>query len=134
MLIKCSECGESSPARSQETLPDAGLQLLPRDWGYYGGFTDNFPWEEPKPEEFVIFCHDCCVRLLEAFPSIAKVFGAGGGHHPCADDTPCCAYAWKATEQFATNRSETLVRTQSPVRDKESGELKWVDDPPERGD
>jgi hypothetical protein len=127
--VKCDECGKDAPATQQDKCPDWGLELFPRGWGYYGGFTDNIPWIEAKGEELAILCHDCCVRLMRAFPSIARAMG-NGGHHPCSDDTPCCEFAWRGTENFAVNYDEVLVRTQHAVLDTTTLKTWWQDDAP----
>lgn len=128
----CSECGNPSPVWDGYSLPTNGFYFAPREFGYYAGFSDNTPWREPTKEEQVFFCHNCCVRLLDSFPSIARAIG-DGGHHPCNGDVPCCAYAWRGTENFGKNHDQELVRTQHPVRDEATGMLKWQDDAPEKG-
>lgn len=128
--VKCDECGIDAIATQQEELPDGGLELVPRLWGYYGGFTDNIPWQEATDTESIVLCHDCCVRLMYAFPSIAQAMGVGG-HHPCRDEIPCCSYAWKATPDFGKYDGGVYVRTQHPVIDDATGGLKWEDDEPE---
>lgn len=127
---KCSECGADAATTQQESLPDGGFMLTPREWGYYGGFTDNLPWESIKEEEEVILCHDCSLRLVRAFPSIAKAIGAGG-HHPCDSEVPCCEFSWRGTKDFGKNDGEKHVRTQRPVVDETTGNLKWKDDEPQ---
>lgn len=130
--VRCDECNLDWPATQQDSLPDYGFEMTPRAWGYYSGFSDNFPWGEIKREENVVLCHDCCVRLLDEFPAIAKALGKGG-HHPCSNDIPCCKYSWRGTENFGKRHNEKLVRTQHPVLDEDTGGLKWQDDEPEGG-
>ena len=131
--VSCSECATVLVVSSvHDSVPNDGFIFNPKSFGYYAGFTDFFPWEEPKKEDYLFFCHDCCVRLLKLFPSIAKAIGPGG-HHPCPSDTPCCLYAWRGTKDFARNYEEFLVRTQRPQVDPETLSLVWVDDPPEKG-
>jgi hypothetical protein len=125
----CSECG-NGPASSPR-LADCGLSFVPREFGYYGGFTDNQPWLGAEDGDWVFLCHYCSLRLLRSFPSIAKSLGSR--LHPCDSETPCCEYAWRATENFATNRGETLVRTQHAVLDDKTKYLSWENDEPEMG-
>lgn len=92
--IVCSECGKAKAATQQNVLPDGGLVFHPREWGYYGGFTDNEPWVPMKPEEEVVLCHDCSLRLVRLFPSIARALGEGGHHPGDLKEPACCEYAW----------------------------------------
>lgn len=131
-LLVCSECEKQYSVGFGDALPKFGFYFTPREFGYYSGFSDNFPWGETKEEDNVFFCHDCCIRLLESFPSIARAIGEGG-HHPCGDDVPCCKYAWQGTDLFGKNHDEFLVRTRHPVVDDKTGKLRWEDDEPQDG-
>lgn len=130
--LECSECGSPEVVRDGYALPHNGFFFSPREFGYYAGFSDNLPWRDASKEEEVFLCHNCCIRLLTAFPAIARAIGEGG-HHPCDDEIPCCSYAWRATEDFGKKHDQELVRTQSPVFDKETNCLKWQDDEPVKG-
>ena len=123
----CSECG-SDPASSPR-LPDCGLSFTPNEFGYYGGFTDSQPWLGAQDGDWVFLCHDCSLKLVRTFPSIAKALGRK--LHPCDTDIPCCEFAWRPTENFATNRGDKLVRTQHAVLDAENKSVFWEDDEPE---
>lgn len=91
-MTQCSECGKTqSTGGKQEEVLDNGLMFCPTDMGYYGGFVDSFPQDE---QVFVRLCHDCSVRLVRWFPSVAKALGTDNGH-PCDEDLPCCEFAWK---------------------------------------
>lgn len=131
-ITSCSECGSAQQVSDADSLPRNGFLFAPRSFGYYSGFSDNLPWRGVKREEEVFLCHDCCVRLLEAFPSIARAIGQGG-HHPCDDETPCCLYSWRGTENFGKRYKEKLVRTQHPFFDDATQTLQWRDDEPEVG-
>lgn len=128
--LACSECGTDLPVESGYALPKWGFLFAPRDFGYYAGFSDNMPSGEIRKEEEVFFCHDCCLRLLDAFPSIARSIGEGG-HHPCDDEVPCCRYAWQGTENFGKRHKELLSRTRHASFDEATQRLQWVDDEPE---
>jgi hypothetical protein len=89
-MVTCDGCGQSVRAKSEnapEALPDNGWKIDLGRIDYEGGFTDVF---ESVP---FLMCHDCCVKLLDTFPLIAERVPKGS--HPCADDVPCCDYAWK---------------------------------------
>lgn len=89
--MPCSECGIEKPIENGSLIN--GLRFAPRDLGYYGGFTDNQPWIPIEESEFVNLCHDCCLRLMRAFPSIGKQLGLFA--HPSEPDKqPCCEFAW----------------------------------------
>lgn len=90
--IRCSECDAAYEVDNPNYLIDRGLFFRPGDWGYYGGFTDTIPWDDLVVE--VNMCHDCSLRLVRSFPSIAKALGASG-HHPCMSEEPCCEFAWR---------------------------------------
>jgi len=110
--MHCTACGKETQVESCGNGPDNGLHLVGFA-GYYGGFTDrNFEFfaETPSIEEVVHayenawFCHDCCVKLFEVFPHLARAIGIRGKyshesrHHPCIGETPCCRYAWKVVQ------------------------------------
>lgn len=103
-MIICSECGcaQDNPGQ-QEKLFDGGIGFRPKDMGYYGGFTDNDPWENPKDEDYVVLCHDCSLRLVRSFPSIARAMGINAGH-PCDEEKACCEFAWKFGEELRVLR------------------------------
>jgi hypothetical protein len=121
MKIQCGECGGSFDVDGEHSLIDKGLYLTPRMWGYYGGFTDNNPWEEVRDREEINLCHDCCLRLMRAFPSIARAMGEGG-HHPCSTDEPCCEFAWRCGE----TPDGKDINVEIAALDKESNKIKWV--------
>lgn len=131
-FLNCSECGNPHEVKDGDAIPHFGFFFAPREFGYYAGFSDSNPWSVTKEEHEVFLCHDCCVRLLETFPSIARAIGQGG-HHPCDDDVPCCRYAWRGTENFGKRYKEKLVRTQHPFFDEVTQTLQWRDDEPEIG-
>lgn len=66
--------------------------------GFYGGFTDNNPWEEMVENEFFKICHGCVIKMLDAIPSLAqKIFERYGStlHSTInTDGTPCCRYSY----------------------------------------
>ena len=119
----CSECKSTYPTTQQTSpfFPDAGFTFAPRTFGHYGGFTDNIPWDPITDDDYVRLCHDCCLRLVRSFPSIAKALG-GFGHHPCSEDIPCCEFAWTFKRHAETGELQTFIAT-------EDG--RWVIDPRE---
>jgi len=126
--IECSACGHLSEATQQNALPDNGLLLPYETFGYYGGFSDSMRVliGHQLSKEWIL-CHDCVVKFLRTFPLLADSFGKG--HHPCEDNTPCCEFAWRGTDNFAKRHNEMLVRTQTAFID-DSDCLYWQDDEP----
>lgn len=100
LTVVCDGCGETVPAEGCNThLPDSGLCFPFREMGYYGGFTDNLPWEPVEKNEMFLLCHACVVKFFDALPALAnKIFAQYGGaiHHPTinSDGTPCCRFCW----------------------------------------
>lgn len=91
--VSCDGCNRSVKAQTGNPhLPDRGLLFPFQDVGYYGGFTDNEPWEKERQEPFKL-CHDCVVNVLNAVPELAKKITPG--HHPSpTQEAPCCNWAW----------------------------------------
>jgi len=109
----CDLCGVAQDSDPQEgNYIDYGWSF---DWlslGHYGGFTDCIPdrdlgsvdsiAEYDSSPYMVHMCHDCCVKLLDTFPALAKIARVNGGHpnrneHDSDDGIatpPCCPYAW----------------------------------------
>lgn len=116
----CSACGTQAECNSQLVYPDNGWVLPFETFGYYGGFDDNIDvlFGERISRQWVL-CHDCVVKFLNTFPRLAE--SLDNGLHPCSDDTPCCRFAWRATEGFGTN--DGVVHTQSVGDDGQ-----WRDD------
>jgi hypothetical protein len=129
LYARCSACGEPRLCRSQDIYPDNGWVLPYETFGYYGGFSDSMRvlLGQQRSSEWIL-CHDCVVKFLRTFPALADSFG--NGHHPCSDDSPCCEFAWRGTENFAKKHGEMLVRTQTAVR-SDDGIMWWQDDAPE---
>lgn len=99
MSVKCDACGEHVDSESINTrFPDRGLVFPFRELGYYGGYTDNEPWEAINGAEMLKICHDCVVKMLDAVPGLASRIAElyGTGLHPTsnADGTPCCGFSW----------------------------------------
>lgn len=119
----CSECGQTYEHTQQESpmFPDGGICVAPKTFGHYGGFTDNMPWDPISDDDYISLCHDCCVLLVRAFPSIVKAMG-GYAHHPCSDEIPCCEFAWTFKRHPETNELQTYLGT---------AEGMWVLDPRE---
>lgn len=97
--VVCDGCGEQVIAESiNEDFPDSGLVIPFRMLGFYGGFTDNNPWDEMMPEEFFKICHACVIKMLDAIPGLAqKIFERYGStlHSTInADGTPCCRHCY----------------------------------------
>lgn len=98
-FAKCDGCGRSMPATQQKNYPDNGWALPYEEFGYYGGFTDNISvLLSSEPSKLIVLCHDCVIKILDALP-LLKEFLADQRHN-CQDSTPCCDYAWQATELF----------------------------------
>lgn len=93
---------------------DNGITIPFRACGHYNGFTDNEPWEQIEDDEVWSLCHDCVLLFLRTFPRLAAKLPPG--LHPCADEVPCCEYAWKA------RRDEPGVLV---GRKDETGRLVW---------
>lgn len=94
-LVKCDGCNKFvKPQNGNDHLPDKGLIFSFQDSGYYGGFTDNVPWETESRMEPWKLCHDCVVKFLNTFPFLAELLGPG--HHPISQEEtkPCCAHSW----------------------------------------
>ena len=103
---QCTNCGIN-----KTTSPDFG-DFIDDGWsfnyltlGHYGGFTDCIPDMNVEYNDYdyiVHLCHDCCVRMLEALPGLAKLIGPGGhsnGFDSSSTDDgteipPCCNHAW----------------------------------------
>ncbi len=106
----CQGCGKLSPVESCNNGLDNGLELSGFG-GYYGGFTDRACDDESYPyvaHEYdrldkAHMCHDCCVKLFNTFPHLARVLdiNKSTGHHSlrhAGHDTegdPCCTNCWK---------------------------------------
>ncbi len=107
---ECDECGELMPLdkgfvdslsrRTDEEL--AGSHFLQIEHGlclnmdgYYGGFVDQMvDYDDSLHSPMWTLCHDCCVKLFEAFPNAAARLG-GKGHHPYSEHgIPCCRWGW----------------------------------------
>lgn len=103
---ECDECGKLMPldrgfvdslqsdidlARSHFLQVEDGL-CIDMD-GYYGGFTDMMTgFSNPPKNPYWALCHDCCVRLFEAFPNCAARDKPG---HPYeTPGEPCCRWGW----------------------------------------
>lgn len=108
---RCSACGSENPCTQQKFLPDNGWVLHFDTFGYYGGFDDNIETAiAGAPSREWILCHGCVVKFLTLFPLLQESLGKG--LHPCESDTPCCDFAWRATEKFGkyeTDESGKLV-------------------------
>ena len=100
--LHCTACGQLTDIETCGNGPDNGLHLTGFG-GYYGGFTDCVidSSDDSQSRDNAWFCHDCCVKLFEMFPHLAKAVKIKGKyshesrHHPCQDQVPCCRYAWK---------------------------------------
>jgi hypothetical protein len=106
--LLCINCGAPSPTSQQEGLfVDNGWSLNVLGLGHYGGFTDCLPdaQDDDLNDYLVHLCHDCCIKMLDALPGLARrIFPTGGGGHPNIGDSmvgddgtsvaPCCSYAW----------------------------------------
>lgn len=97
----CTNCRVEMPASQQfGNYIDNGWSFNYNSLGHYGGFTDCIP--DDGIDYRVHLCHDCCVRMLEALPGLAKIVGPGGhsnGFDSSASDdgteiAPCCKHAW----------------------------------------
>lgn len=103
MTLICTNCGAAAPTSQQQgNFIDYGWSLNNCSLGHYGGFSDNFPCDERNlstDKQYAHLCHDCCVKMLEALPGLAKYLFPNGGGHPNINgsgiDVPsCCEYAW----------------------------------------
>jgi hypothetical protein len=99
----CNECGYAKDTWKEEGALENGLRFNSKEMGYYGGFTDSNPWEEAQDQDVVLLCHDCSLRLMRAFPSVARAMGANAGH-PCDKEKACCEFAWKFDEDLRVLR------------------------------
>lgn len=110
----CSECNNELP-------PDnwGGMVLAPREWGFYGGFTDNEPWIDVTENDYIHLCHDCSLRLVRSFSSIAKKIGAGGHPPRGTNDKSCCEYSWWVIDDVVHygDKSDGSWHKQPLVRD-----------------
>ncbi len=128
LLVKCSACGEDGEGETiNNHLPVSGLTMAWEDFGYYGGFIDVYDDIGMPPQSLWVWCHDCVVKLLKTFPLLANMIPRGGHH--CQDDTPCCNWAWRATEKFgkyeADERGELVPVSGAHYQFAENGA--WVD-------
>lgn len=98
---QCTNCGIDFPAEQQQgNFIDDGWSFNYCDLGHYGGFTDCIP--DAGKDYKVHLCHDCCVRMLDALPGLAKLIGPGGhsnGFDSSKTDDgteipPCCMHSW----------------------------------------
>lgn len=96
---ECSECGTHYPSHQQEgRFIDYGWSFNYLTLGHYGGFTDCVPdrgddWDDEK--YIVHLCHDCCLKLIRALPSVfRKALGDLGCHPGNVGQPACCEYAW----------------------------------------
>lgn len=143
---KCDLCEETQDSSQQEgQYIDYGWSFNWLSLGHYGGFTDPMPdstdGNAEKLDDYnampymVHVCHDCCVKLLDTFPALAKIARVNGGH-PNRNEhdpdngitvTPCCPYAWtwvrdnsvtdyrmQFTTYFATPELTWVKREQTP--------------------
>ena len=100
-FVVCNACGESVRVESAQhllDLPDNGWAIPIRDFGYYGGFSDNdLSYDDNRGDikDYLVMCHDCVLRLLEIFPRLAKRIGFGAHSMLGDDERPCCDYAWR---------------------------------------
>lgn len=95
MLTHCNGCNTEVTAQSiNPEFPDRGLVFYFQEGGYYGGFTDNEPWETRSERRITPWklCHDCVLKILHTLPALAEFLG--GGHHPAPGDKPCCEFSW----------------------------------------
>ena len=96
MTLACTNCGVAAPTSQQQgNFIDYGWSLGNCSLGHYGGFSDNFPCDEEEAH----LCHDCCLKMLEALPGLAKHLFPNGGGHPNMNGSgievpSCCEYAW----------------------------------------
>ena len=104
----CDNCGIEAPdSQQQGSYIDYGWSLNWLALGHYGGFTDCLPegdYEFDSPRYLAHLCHDCCIKLLNVLPGLAKlIFPQEGGGHPNMNDhdsedgtltPPCCQWAW----------------------------------------
>ncbi|RLD00185.1 MAG: hypothetical protein DRI65_16620 [Chloroflexota bacterium] len=105
---ECDECGEQMPLdkwfvdalakKTDEELEDSHfLQVVDGMCinmdGYYGGFTDMMAgFKTPTTSPYWALCHDCCVKLYEAFPNCAA--RSKPGHPYETPGEPCCKWGW----------------------------------------
>ena len=100
-FVVCNTCGQSvrcENAQRSLDLPDNGWAIPLKDFGYYGGFSDNdFIFDDNRGDikDYLVVCHDCVLRLLETFPRLAERIGFGSHSMSGNDERPCCDYAWR---------------------------------------
>jgi hypothetical protein len=87
----CDNCGIEAPdSQQQGSYIDYGWSLNWLALGHYGGFTDCLPegdYEFDSPRYLAHLCHDCCIKLLNVLPGLAKlIFPQDGGGHPNMND------------------------------------------------
>ena len=95
----CQGCDAVVNAHTQDTLPDEGLIVTLR--GYYGGFTDTMPGEEPQE---LILCHDCSLAVWRAIPVLRDIRGL----HSTVSDGACCEFQW-TFGQDESGEIETII-------------------------
>lgn len=93
----CDECGELIPlvfpdirAMQNEFNLQVENGLLINLSGHYNGFTDTV--FEDDFNDLLVLCHDCCVKLFEAFPKATERWNKGW-LHPSPDEL-CCRWGW----------------------------------------
>jgi hypothetical protein len=137
--LHCTACGRLTPVETCGNGPDNGLHLTGFA-GYYGGFTDythpsffdgySVTEEDVKESEShnnAWFCHNCCIRLFDTFPHLARAVGiinpGSMAHHPCMDEVPCCMYSYhfKRSPYF-----EDDIVQYEPCKNPDTGKLEWV--------
>lgn len=108
--MPCENCGNEVPRVWPDTeLPMCGFTFNKHSLGYYAGFSDNFPSENPD-EDWITICHDCSVVFMRALPGLAnKVLPLRGGHPNYPKDesihiAPCCEWAWTWDEDAPCDR------------------------------
>ena len=103
----CSACGVEYPCTQQDNYPDKGWVLPFDTFGYYGGFDDNVDvlFSEVQSRQWFL-CHDCVVKFFTLFPRLRDTFGKG--LHQCESETPCCEWAWRATDIFGKYERDEL--------------------------
>lgn len=121
--VICTACGKLVPAELvNDHLPDNGWSLDFSNFGYYGGFTDEFN-ETPRWK----LCHDCVVKLLALFPLLGETINKGG--HSCDSEQPCCEWAWRPKDIFGeyTIDADGMPIPVPGVHYQLAQDGKWVD-------